>query len=340
MVLPPFCRYVPWPDIGLSDNIMIDGSAKDYTVLTLSHWPKSGTPHDLKADSSAEIVFNYIEQPGLHENVTVVTGDHFDEDACLGIFAMLEPEFALEHKHLICDAAIAGDFTKGNNQQANRIAFTIGAFCNPVFSPLDKAIFKEPYDAMCGMLFKEILPRVRPIIEHTHAFEELWKGEDDFLNRTEQALSNGAIIIEEHPGISFAVVTSKLDLRNKDDLARGHDKPWHPIAIHNRTRCDRILSISDSGIIFAYRYESWVQYITLPPPPRIDLHPLAETLTDLESGDTVWKSDSVENIFPRMVTLDNQPSSLHIDKIIAHFMEALATGKPAWDPFDKQILLG
>jgi uncharacterized protein DUF6687 len=40
-------------------NIVVDGAAAAQTVLTLSHWPKSAMPARFRADTSAEIVFNY-----------------------------------------------------------------------------------------------------------------------------------------------------------------------------------------------------------------------------------------------------------------------------------------
>ena len=47
-------RFRPYDQVTVS-NIVVDGSPRDNTLLTLSHWPKSGTPPELKADTSAEI---------------------------------------------------------------------------------------------------------------------------------------------------------------------------------------------------------------------------------------------------------------------------------------------
>jgi hypothetical protein len=44
----PF-EFVPYEALGESPNIIVDGAPNDFTVLTLSHWPKSGTPIEPQA---------------------------------------------------------------------------------------------------------------------------------------------------------------------------------------------------------------------------------------------------------------------------------------------------
>src|SRR5262249_46393667 len=44
-------RFVPYPSAAIP-NIIVDGAANSHTVLTLSHWPKSGSPTELRADTS------------------------------------------------------------------------------------------------------------------------------------------------------------------------------------------------------------------------------------------------------------------------------------------------
>lgn len=44
-------RFVPYKDLMGLPNIVVDGSGNSETLITLSHWPKSGSPHALKADT-------------------------------------------------------------------------------------------------------------------------------------------------------------------------------------------------------------------------------------------------------------------------------------------------
>src|SRR5262245_39330580 len=102
-------EFVPYRLAATVPNIVVDGAAAAGTMLTLSHWPKSGTPAPLRADTSAEIVFNYLDTPSVHVAVDAVTNNHFDEDGLVGIFALTEPTLAASQRPLIIDAARAGD---------------------------------------------------------------------------------------------------------------------------------------------------------------------------------------------------------------------------------------
>ena len=46
-------RFSPYSETVSVPNVIVDGAANKSTLLTLSHWPKSGTPAELKADTSA-----------------------------------------------------------------------------------------------------------------------------------------------------------------------------------------------------------------------------------------------------------------------------------------------
>ncbi len=74
-------KFVPYNKVTSVPNVIIDGAATENTVLTLSHWPKSGTPHALKGDTSTEAVFKYLDSPQFHVHADAFSNDHFDEDA-------------------------------------------------------------------------------------------------------------------------------------------------------------------------------------------------------------------------------------------------------------------
>ena len=73
-------RFVPYPDLEGIPNVVVDGARHADTLLTLSHWPHSGTPPALKADLSAQIAFRYLDSPVWHVDTEVVSNNHFDED--------------------------------------------------------------------------------------------------------------------------------------------------------------------------------------------------------------------------------------------------------------------
>src|SRR6476619_3157144 len=101
-------RFVPYPELGDTPNVIIDGSGVPSTVLTLSHWPGSSVPEALAADLSAEIAVKYLEHPELHVAVDAVSNNHLDEDGLMGVLALIDPELALAHRDLVVDVARAG----------------------------------------------------------------------------------------------------------------------------------------------------------------------------------------------------------------------------------------
>jgi hypothetical protein len=103
-------RFVPYAEAADLPNIVVDGAAASATVLTLSHWPKSGTPETLRADTSAEIVFKYLDAPAMHVDVGAASNNHFDEDGLIGIFALTRPNLAARWRALLVEIARAGEF--------------------------------------------------------------------------------------------------------------------------------------------------------------------------------------------------------------------------------------
>ena len=64
-MLPCRHAFMPYVEAAQHPNIVVDGAANESSVLTLSHWPKSGTPWPLKADTSVGVVFNYLRSDGM-----------------------------------------------------------------------------------------------------------------------------------------------------------------------------------------------------------------------------------------------------------------------------------
>src|SRR4030095_14099992 len=93
----------------LVPNIVVDGSSNAHTLLTLSHWPRSGTPRELKADTSAELAFRYLDSPEFHVVSEVVTNNHFDQDGLVGLYVLIDPVNAARYPHLLISVGAPGD---------------------------------------------------------------------------------------------------------------------------------------------------------------------------------------------------------------------------------------
>src|SRR5262245_21360825 len=167
-------KFIPYQELNVP-NIIVDGAPNEFTKLTLSHWPKSPTPADLKDDLSAQIVFHYLDQPRFHLDVEAVSNNHFDEDGLVSLFTILNPERASFWRELLIDIAAAGDFGTYRFPEADRIAFTIAAYADREKSPLPREIFQQSYLETTAALYSELLKLLPEIISNPEKFRKMWK---------------------------------------------------------------------------------------------------------------------------------------------------------------------
>jgi len=329
-------QYLPYARVRSVPNLIVDGARTDNTLLTLSHWPKSGTPHELKGDTSAAIVFNYLDSPTFHVEADAVSNNHFDEDGLVGIFVILEPTIAEQHRALLLDVAQAGDFGIFEHRQAARITFTLSAYADPETSPLPKSTFGRPYPDLANELYVSLLELLPKLITGVDDYRSLWEIEDAKLATSEALIEKGEITIQERPDLDLAIV------RLPEDLARHRVHRFtqqrlaecHPFALHNRTACSRLLLLQGRRLELQYRYEGWVQMASRRPALRVDLSGLANELNQEEQTTGRWVFDGVDQITPRFHFDGASTTSIPLDTIVSRVEHVLRTGPPAWNPYD------
>ncbi len=333
---PSRFEFVPYEDLGERPNIIVDGAPNDFTVLTLSHWPKSGTPVELKRDTSAEIAFAYLDMPKFHCNVDVISNNHFDEDGLVGLFTLLDPGFAEKNRELLIDIGTTGDFGTYTNRVAARVVFVLSAFSDPGVSPLVADIFQNPYADKTARLYQELLPMLPDILEHTDNYRKLWEDEDAHLSRSEAYLEDGTIEIEERADVDLAVVRIPDGLLSERShrFANPVSTVCHPFAICNRTACNRLVLVQGQCMEMQYRYESWLQFVSRSIPGRVDLADLCNQLNAEEEGVGRWIFDGVDQIDPKLHLLDATTTSIDTESIISRLCDHLRSGPVAWDPAD------
>ena len=275
-------RYLDYEASRQIPNIVVDGSPNEASVLALTHWPGIAAPPGLARDLSAEMAFAYLDQAPDHAPAEVVTNNHFDQDGIVSIHALIDPANALAHRDLLIDVAAAGDFATYRDRRAARASM--------VLSRLSEAETSCSYSEFTDQLYTELLPQLISIVLDNDRYRDLWTDEDDQLSDSEQAIGSGAVTIVERPELDLAVVTIDPD----QPMRRGHRfggdsfEGLHPMAIHNATERFRLLVIHGRRYRYVDRYETWVQYQSRPVLARVDMRPLAERLTELESRDVTW----------------------------------------------------
>jgi hypothetical protein len=329
-------RFLPYDHIDSLPNVIVDGARSKHTILTLSHWPKSGTPFELKADTSAEIVFNYFDSPRFHVQADVVSNNHFDEDGLVGIFAMLAPAMAERHRDLLVGVAQAGDFGVFSDRRAARIVFTLSAYADADTSPLHSSLFARPYAERAGELYARLLDVLPRLLTNLNDYRSLWEGEDEKLSASEELIEQGIVTIEERPDLELAVVRMPEELvsRRVHRFTRERLAACHPFALHNKTRCTRLLVLQGRRVELQYRYEGWVQMTSRRPAPRVDLSELAKELNHEERAEGHWVFDGVDEITPKLHLDGNAGTSIPVEAIVKRIEHHLRTGRPAWNPYD------
>ena len=325
----PF-RYLEYNASRDVPNVVVDGSPNDSTVLTLTHWPGVGQPTGLAADLSAQMAFRFVRNE-MAVDADVVTNNHFDQDGLVAMYALIEPSEALRHQEVLIDVAAAGDFATYRHRQAARASMAIATYADPDRSPI-AADLAGPYEDQCAVLYEQLLERLLDMVLHPDSFSELWIEEDEQLTASEAALSKGAITIEERPEIDLAIV----DIADNEPQRRGHRFASneyvgiHPMAINNATGCFRILQVHGRRYTYTDRYESWVQYQSRRPLPRVDLRPLADALTATDTA-TAWTASSPSSLTAQLQTAEE--SSLDRSLVVDRLTEHLRSAPHAWNPY-------
>jgi hypothetical protein len=329
-------QFVPYDLTATLPNIIVDGSGNDHTVLTLSHWPKSGSPFELRGDTSTAIVFNYLGAPELHIEAEAVSNNHFDEDGLVGIFALLQPGVAQRHRDLLIDVAQAGDFGVFERRHAARIAFVLSAYADPESSPLPAELFFRPYADLASELYVQLLDALPKLITGVEDYRNLWESEDARLTASEELINRGLITIEEQTDLDLAVIRlpENLTRQRVHRFTQRRLAECHPFALHNRTTCSRLLILQGRRAELQYRYESWVQFASRRPAPRVDLSELVSELNLEETTGGRWVFDGVDQITPKLHLEGSRETSVSIDTIVKRVEHHLRTGRPAWDPYD------
>jgi hypothetical protein len=312
-------EYRAYAELTDVPHVVVDGSAQPGTVLTLSHWPGAATPAPLRADLSAEIAFAYLDHPELHVEARFVTNNHFDQDGLVGVYALTEPDAALAHRDRLVDIARAGDFSCFHDRDAARAAIAIAA--------LGYAGEADAYPAVLAEL-----PR---ILADVDAYREHWAEQDEHITLTEQAIADGTITITEDPELDLAVVRvpPTWSERIVQQFMFTERHVAHTYAVYNATDRFAVVTLGAGPPELRYRYETWIQYCSRRPRPRVDLTAVATDLTRADTGDGIWTFDGVDALSPGLHRAKSDTTTIDDATFLAQVRTALTEARETWSPF-------
>jgi hypothetical protein len=167
------------------------------------------------------------------------------------------------------------------------------------------------------------------------AWRRYWRVQDEHLDASESLLAGGRAVIEEEPDLDLAIVRlpEAVAPRTVWRYLRREQAVLHPFAIHNVTRCARLLRLQGRHIEFQYRYESWLQIQSRRPALRVDLTPMCRWLNRRERNGT-WAWENTLEIAPRLRLTNGAASSISPELFLRTLRHHLRSLPPAWDPFD------
>ena len=290
MVAP--MRYVPYgPELEGVPNVVVDGRGNDATVLALSHWPRNATPGELKADSSTEIVLNYLRSPqreAYRQGAQAVSNNHYDVDGLMSLWAMLSPEAALRQAELLVAVGECGDFDRWSGERATKVTCALYGLESLSSSPIRQGLAGlRDYLQRTAFLYRETLPLVPKLLDDIGAFEAYWRDEYQKVEAGRELFARGEATVEEAPELDLAVFTLPHEA--------------HDMALYEQTQRSRVvLVLEGQRYQMRYRYESWVELQSRRPPPRIDLRPFADLLQTFEGNPGDWSADDVRRSLPRL----------------------------------------
>jgi hypothetical protein len=287
----PGARFAAHDRLAGRPHVVVDARAGRGTVLTLSHWPGSGTPERLADDTSALIVDRYLRAVPEGPPVHAVTNDHYDEDGLLGLWLLLErPDEDDPRRVLAVRAAEAGDFQTWHDPRAARVALTAMSLAERGTTPFPavrRALSAHEVRDPAGPIYEAVLPHVGRLLEDHERFRAHWGPIWERVVDDVRLLERGEAVVEDHPALDLALVRSP--------------RPLHRLAVHPRTRMMRILwAPGDGSLTLTYRYETWVRYTSRPLRPRVDLAPVLPLLNANDPIAGEWRFDGVAAVLPRL----------------------------------------
>ncbi|MGD9695021.1 MAG: DUF6687 family protein [Thermoleophilia bacterium] len=298
--------FVPMERVAGAPHVVVDGPLLPGTALSLSHWPRSGTPAALEDDTSALIVRRYLAAGARGPELSVVTNNHYDEDGLFGIWLLLErPAAGSPAERLAVAAAEAGDFGTWTDPWAARVALAAMGMAERATTPLPEVgriLARARGVDPAGELYLAVLPHVARLLADPDRYRMAWRAAWDRVEADAALLDSGEATIEDRPDADLAIVRAP--------------RPLHRMAVHPRTPRMRVLTATPDGrLMLRHRYETWVRYVSRPLAPRVDLAPLLPRLQALERGPGTWRFDGVLPIQPGLYPTapDGSPTSSSLE---------------------------
>ncbi|MCC9135447.1 DUF6687 family protein [Pontibacter silvestris] len=335
--------FIPFSEIKKHKAIVVDSTHANGFML--SHWRGAPTPPEVRDDTSAAMVLNAMKL-GLPElELQYVTANHFDVDGFVGVWALLNPEEAMEHEELLRQMALIGDFRELDLNhplagEALKLVCWINAKERELFyPPFGAEQMPEPEVTLCPKKFDYFLREFKRVLQDPEWERSAWEDEAASVLLGYRDMYKPETKLTRYPEFGLIIIETP--------------HPVHYYALFSRTiGYDIVLSCYEQNRYeLEYKYTTWVDIDSRPTLPRLSMAPLAEKLNQLEKSGRRWAFDAVTDTGPllrlngakltRMEAYDNPTergiytSSIAVDQlkdvITDHFRKAYAGIEPRYN---------
>ena len=302
----------------------------------LSHWPGNRTPREWKADLSAGIALRFARataerQAAFLGDAELVVNDHYDTDGFAALLTILRPDVAMAREEVLLAAAATGDFGVLHTWRGfaiDRIVTGLTSERSPVrgaFTPFADA----GSDQLAIERYRWLIEHADSLLDHTGGYRAIYEEELRLVQDEIDGGLRGRVDLRSLPDLGFSVLTSKG--------AR------HRMTLNTLAGAYRVLHVQQEPDGVRYRYhdrtESWFELVTLRPPTRRDLRPLAARLADLEPerDGASWNADPPTAPIPELyfgvpseqeygqISRELRASRLRADDVVAMFANYFAS---------------
>lgn len=302
----------------------------------LSHWPGNRTPAVWKADLSTGIALRFARaeaaaQAAFLGDVSIVCNDHYDTDGFGSLLAILRPDVAFPREEVLLAAAATGDYGTWQSWRGFAIDRTIARLATAA-SPVAGAFqgVTDP-DELSLRRYEWLLEHAESVLDQIGQFRALYADDMALVQEELAAGLGGAVERQAWPDLGFAALTTRGDRQR--------------MTLNTLAGAYRVLHVRRAADGLCYRYhdrtESWFELVTIQPPARRDLRPLATRLALLEPArdGAAWTADPPTEPIPELyfgvpsrqeygqLTRELRPSALRPEQVlaacIAHFAAPL-----------------
>lgn len=283
-------QFIPFSEVKDKKAIVVDSTHANGFML--SHWKGAPTPDAVKDDTSAAIVLNAMHQ-GLPElDLPYVTANHFDIDGFVGVWALLNPELALDNEELLRQMALIGDFRELDlNHPLAGEALKLVCWLNAkerelFYKPFEADEMEEKEAAQCVQKFRYFLREFGRVLQDPDWEKGAWEDEVASVLLGYRDMYKPETKITRLPEIGLIIVETP--------------HPLHYYALFSRTQgFDMVLACYQGNKYeLEYKYTTWVDITSRPTLPRLSMAPLAARLNELETSDHRWTYDAITETGP------------------------------------------